>query len=67
MQYRLLIMYMLSKPDDWIFQPSVIAREMDYERSRTVSKYLNDMSDLGMIERDKKTKWKISEKWICTL
>lgn len=53
-----LLLYMISKPNDWIFQPSAIGKELNVD-SRLISRRLNRMKHLGLIEKVEKFKWKV--------
>lgn len=50
---------MLSKPDDWVFQPSVMGRELHIER-KTMSQYLNRLLKMELVEKHPKYKWQVS-------
>lgn len=49
---------MISKPANWIFQPSAIANEL-HKNTDTISRYLTEMRTLGLIKNDNKFKWKV--------
>ena len=57
---------MLSRPNDWVFQPSAMGAELNIKRE-TMYQYLNRLKTMKLIEKDTKYKWKISDDFIQNL
>lgn len=66
---KTVIIYMLSKPDDWRFYTTVIEEDLTIDR-KTLNKALNELEENGYIKREKFGRqyiWHVYEEPIITL